>query len=299
MPERSKTSGMRKDKLLAGKRRLKEWLRTLVGTGGPSRQIAGYCNVCGKDSRFSYSEPSLWRESLTCIHCGTTSRYRSISRGVLRAIKELTGLEVASLAELPRSGVARKLRVYDTQPPFYYGPCSYPLPVYLKAATWIEVELSQYRPKGKWGERLEAGVTNQNLECLTFADQSFDIVITSDVMEHVRLDGRAHREIHRVLRPGGIYVFTVPHDRSRDETLVRVQVVNADDPSKDVYILEPEYHGDANAEDACGALAYRTYGRDLEAHLAELGFDVEYSREDFPALGILNTELYYCRKVRS
>ena len=57
------------------------------------------------------------------------------------------------------------------------------------------------------GKVLAKGVTNQNLECLTFADESLDIVITSDVMKHVRLDDRAHREIHRVLKPGGIYML--------------------------------------------------------------------------------------------
>jgi predicted SAM-dependent methyltransferase len=80
-------------------------------------------------------------------------------------------------------------------------------------------------------------VTNQNLECLTFADESLDLVITSDVMEHARLDDRAHREIYRVLKPGGIYIFTVPHDRTLDDILIRVQVTVPDDPSKDVYLL--------------------------------------------------------------
>ena len=83
-------------------------------------------------------------------------------------------------------------------------------------------------------------MTNQNLECLTFADESLDIVITSDVMEHVRLDDRAHKEIHRVLKPGGIYIFTVPHDRSLEQTMIRVQVNDPDDAKKDVHLLEPE-----------------------------------------------------------
>jgi len=294
---------MNRRELLGGKGELKALLsrlRNLLDRSERQKpsEIAGRCNVCGHDVRFSYLKASLWRESLTCGHCRTTSRYRSISRGVLRAIKELTGIEAESLAALPRAGVEWKLRIYDTQPPFYYEPCAYPLPTYLKATGWVDVELSQYKPTRKMGERLGQGVTNQNLECLTFGDASFDIVITSDVMEHVRLDHRAHREIHRVLRPAGIYVFTVPHDRSRDQTLIRVQVVDPDDPSRDAALLEPEYHGDANADDLKGALAYRTYGRDIEAELAELGFDVEYSREDHLHWGILNTELYYCRKVR-
>ncbi len=260
------------------------------------KYVAGHCVVCGKQSRFFYQDVALWRESLNCQHCRSTSRYRSIARGLLRAINELTGLEASSLAALPRSS-NRRLRAYDTQPPFYYDPCAYPLPDLLKGTGWIDVELSNYKPNKPMGAVLAKGITNQNLECLTFADESLDIVITSDLMEHVRLDDRAHREIYRVLKPGGIYIFTVPHDRSWEKTLTRVQVNEPDDPSKDVHLLEPEYHGDTNSDGDGGLLAYRTYGRDIEKHLSELGFEVEYTREDIEHLGILNTELYYCRKV--
>ena len=214
----------------------------------------------------------------------------------MRAIAERSGLEESqALLFLPRSS-PKHLKVYDTQPPFYYDPCAYPLPDLLKATGWIDVELSQYKPNKPMGKVLAKGVTNQNLECLTFADESLDIVITSDVMGHVRLDGRAHSEIYRVLKPGGIYIFTVPHDRAWAETLVRVQITDAEDPSKDVHLLEPEYHGDTNSDEGSEVLAYRTYGRDIETKLADLGFEVNYYRVDMPDQGILNTELYFCRK---
>ena len=259
------------------------------------QHVDGQCNVCGKQAYFFYQEVALWRESLNCEHCRTTSRYRSITRGILRAICELTGDEATSLATLPHSSKTR-LRVYDTQPPFYCDPCAYPLPDLLKATGWVEVVLSQYKPKKPLGKVLAKGVTNQNLECLTFADDSLDIVITSDVMEHVRLDDRAHREIYRVLKTGGIYIFTVPHNRAWDETLIRVQIIDPDDPSKDVHLLEPEYHGDTNSDEGGGVLAYRTYGKDVETFLAGLGFEVEYSCLDIEQLGIMNAELFYCRK---
>lgn len=261
------------------------------------QHVAGRCNVCGKDSRFFYTDVALWRESLACEHCLTTSRYRSIARGILRAIGELTGINSLNLAALPRKDVPRKLRIYDTQPPFYYEPCAYPIPDLMKATGWIDVELSQYKPKVPLGEKIIMGVTNQNLERLTFDSASLDVVITSDVMEHVRLDDRAHQEIHRVLRMGGIYIFTVPHDRAWEDTLLRVQITDPDDASKDVHLLEPEYHGDTNSDEGRGVLSYRVYGRDLEDFLTKVGFEVEYSKEDIYANGILNTELYYCRKV--
>lgn len=264
-------------------------------TFSEDKYIAGQCVICGRSGRFYYNNIALWRESLNCQHCRSTSRYRSIARGLLRAISDLTGVIAPSLANLPTLN-QRRLSVYDTQPPYYYGSSAYPIPDFLKKTHWIKVTCSQYKPKREMGETIAEGITNQNLECLTYADESLDIVITSDVMEHVRLDGRAHREIYRVLKPGGIYLFTVPHDRSWEKTLTRVQINDPDDPAKDIHLLEPEYHGDTNSEGKGGVLAYRTYGKDLEAFLAAVGFVVEYEHEDYEDIAIMNTELFYCRK---
>ncbi len=260
------------------------------------RFVEGRCNVCGKATRFFYTAPALYREELTCEHCRTTSRYRSIARGLLAAIAQHAGVEVSALAELPARGVQQRLRLYDTQPPFYFEPCAYPLPELLRRCDWIDLTLSCFKPEITPGAALGQGVTNQNLEALTFADGSFDIVVTSDVMEHVRLDDRAHREIARVLKPGGHYLFTVPHFRDRHDTLVRVRVADPEDSSRDEYLTEPEYHGDANAGGTAGVLSYRSYGTVLDDELSALGFDVSYTKADFPDVGILNTELFHCSK---
>jgi SAM-dependent methyltransferase len=43
-----------------------------------------------------------------------------------------------------------------------------------------------------------------------FADASFDLVLATDVLEHVEDDRQALAELHRVLRPGGWVLMTVP-----------------------------------------------------------------------------------------
>jgi SAM-dependent methyltransferase len=257
--------------------------------------LAGRCNVCGRDTLFFCDDQRLYRESLNCAECGTTSRYRSIGRGVLRAMRELAGVDACSVAELATTDSSARLRVYDTQVPFSLATVGYPIPELLGRCHWMEVHCSLYKPGRPPGEELGPGITNQNLEKLTFPDGFFDLVITSDVMEHVRLDDRAHQEIARVLRPGGVYVFTVPHFRDR-ETLVRVRPADPDDPSADVYLTEPEYHGDGNSPDG-RALSYRSYGTDLDEYLTSLGLPVQYTMEDYSAVGIMNTELFYCRKA--
>jgi hypothetical protein len=256
--------------------------------------LEGRCNVCGFATRFFYTDPALFRESLICAHCLTTSRYRSIARGLLEAVRRLAGVEAPSLAELPRRVRGRRLSAYDTQMAFDHGDSAYPIPEILREKAWVDVRLSTFQPGERLGRRLGPRATNQDLERLTFPDERFDVVITSDVMEHVRLPDRAHREIRRVLGLGGIYLFTVPHFRDREE-LTRVRVVDPDDPSKDVSLTEPEYHGDANSPDG-KALSYRSFGTELDAKLRNLGFDVEYTKQDFPESGILNTELFFCQR---
>ena len=264
-----------------------------AGTADPRfrgmSSLAGTCNVCGEKTRFYFTDPLLFRESLTCGRCLTTSRYRSIARGLLRAAEELAGAQADSLAALADASPKRKLAVYDTQVAFYGDGNAYPIPDLLARCSWIDVSTSRFDPRQKRGKRLAGGATNQNLEALTFPDASFDVVVTSDVLEHVRLDERAHREIRRVLKPGGVHVFTVPHLRDR-MTVHRVEVVNPDDPSSDRYLA-----GNPPVPDQAEPVHYRSYGTDLDDKLATLGFAVDYTKDDFPEQGIRNTELFYCR----
>lgn len=46
---------------------------------------------------------------------------------------------------------------------------------------------------------------------LSFADASFDCVISFQVIEHIRRDAELVREVHRVLRPGGRFIVSTPN----------------------------------------------------------------------------------------
>ncbi len=49
---------------------------------------------------------------------------------------------------------------------------------------------------------------------LPYADNTFDLVISSDVLEHIEKDFEAVAEVKRVLKPGGVIIATVPaHQR--------------------------------------------------------------------------------------
>jgi SAM-dependent methyltransferase len=54
------------------------------------------------------------------------------------------------------------------------------------------------------------GVLRGDATRLPFADGSFDVVITSEVLEHIQNDVAAIAEMVRVLKPGGHFAATVP-----------------------------------------------------------------------------------------
>jgi SAM-dependent methyltransferase len=149
-----------------------------------------------------------------------------------------------------------------------------------------------YLPDQPFGSEVRPGLWNADLAALPFEDNSFDIIMTSDVMEHVRQDRAAHLEIHRCLRAGGVYVFTVPFVPSWTDRQI---LVDASGP-EDVYLCPPQYHGDP-LEPEKGILVYRIYGRDLIHELREIGFDVEVRVGTMSALGVIHADLWLCRKI--
>ena len=54
------------------------------------------------------------------------------------------------------------------------------------------------------------GVLRGDAKCLPFADNSFDCIVTSEVLEHIQNDVAAFSELARVLKPGGTLGATVP-----------------------------------------------------------------------------------------
>ncbi len=54
-------------------------------------------------------------------------------------------------------------------------------------------------------------LTRGNIYALPFADDTFDGVILSEILEHIDDDVAGLREVMRVLKPGGVVAITVPH----------------------------------------------------------------------------------------
>ena len=261
----------------------------------------GECNVCGSGRVFYCPDGLGLRESAICVQCGSTSRYRSIAKGLLRAIQSLRGVGAKSLAELPQRNDVEPLNLLDTQTPFQAARCAYIIPRILNRIQWVQCHCIRY-PAPPAASRSRARRQHdpmwsvQSLERLGFANESLDLVVTSDVMEHVRLDREAHQEIARTLRDGGVYLFTVPHSRGMAKTLRRVVVHDALRPELDEHVLPAEFHGDTGSRGST-SLAYRVYGRDLDEELQKLGLHTAYEFENDGQIAIFDSELFYCTRI--
>lgn len=58
--------------------------------------------------------------------------------------------------------------------------------------------------------RVRGDVVYADMTSLPFPDDSFDVVVAGEVLEHIEEDGKAVAEAARVLRPGGVFVLSVP-----------------------------------------------------------------------------------------
>lgn len=98
----------------------------------------------------------------------------------------------------------------------------------------------------------------EDLENMTFADASFDLFVTQDVMEHIFNPEKAFREIARVLKPGGAHIFTVP--LINKERPSECWASRSEDGTVN-YHHDAEYHG--NPVDESGSLVTMHWGYDL------------------------------------
>ncbi|MGA0117261.1 MAG: class I SAM-dependent methyltransferase [Ilumatobacteraceae bacterium] len=101
------------------------------------------------------------------------------------------------------------------------------------------------------------GVLRGDATRLPFPDNTFDCVVTSEVLEHIQNDVAAIGELHRVLKPGGTLGVTVPTWW----------------PEKINWMLSDEYH----APKSVGGHVRIYSATELKAKLRSAGFDVRGS----------------------
>ena len=107
----------------------------------------------------------------------------------------------------------------------------------------------------------------QDVQNLTYTSECFDVCTSTEVFEHVPDDLKGFYEIRRVLRPKGVFVFTVPLcDQAL--TIERAKIAPTGEV---VHLLPPEYHRDP-LRGHRPVLSFRNYGQDIVDRLIGQGF---------------------------
>lgn len=94
---------------------------------------------------------------------------------------------------------------------------------------------------------------------LPFNDNEFDVILCNHVLEHIPDDTKAMQELYRVLKLGGMGIFQIPQDLSRETTFEDDSITDKKERAK---IFGQYDH-------------VRIYGRDYFNKLRSIGFKVE------------------------
>lgn len=123
---------------------------------------------------------------------------------------------------------------------------------------------------------------------LPFSDNSYDFIICNHVLEHIPDDGKAMKELHRVLAPGGMAILQVPYKADLEKTFEDDTITDRDERTR---IFGQYDH-------------VRVYGMDYFDTLSRAGFEVEavdytqqFSAADIKRYALAKGELIpVCRK---
>ncbi len=189
------------------------------------------------------------REAKLCWDCGANGR----SRQVAKALVDEYAVKARSLAELVHEPGFRSLAIAEI------NQCAQ---LHYLLADLPGLHYSEYGS-------LDPEIRSEDTLNLSYSAGSFDLVLTSDTLEHVPDSDRALAEIHRVLKPGGSHIFTIPVVWDQPRTRKRSVI----EDGRLVHLLPPVYHGGSIDQNDC--LAFYDYGADIVDTVRSLGFDVE------------------------
>lgn len=187
----------------------------------------GICPCCKEKTLFIAFDYWL-RDYYKCLFCGSIPRQRALMKVLEKEMPNWKDMKIHESS--PNGNILRMFRKQCAQYTYSY---------------WYEDEAL--------GRELQSGSTNQNLENLTFEDETFDVFITQDVLEHVNRPEKVLMEISRTLKKGGKHIFTTPLYPFK-KTIPRIKMHG----DKRELILPPIYHGNPISGD--GSLVTYEWG---------------------------------------
>jgi SAM-dependent methyltransferase len=208
------------------------------------------------------------REGRCCPKCWSNLRSGHLARGLLRALRPVLGRAVDTVDAAFEDPRIQALQIAE-----------------INSAGSLHPFLAK-SPNLRYSEygSTDPNVPSEDLMNLSYADSTFDLVLTSETLEHVPDVDRALREIHRILKPQGLHVFTVPVHADRKVTRRRAHLQNGEL----VHTLPASYHGSAGSRNS-DFLVFYEFGTDFPDRCRAAGFVVETLRDEKnPALVVFS-----------
>lgn len=233
-------------------RRLQDFVRTV-----PYHGKGRLCPVCGKSSRRFRQFGIVPREEAQCIHCGALERHRLLWLFLQKKTDLFDGKPKKMLHVAPESCLESRFKERI-------------------GSGYLTADL--FSPRA---------MVKMDITDIQFANESFDVIYCSHVLEHVLDDKQAIRELFRVLKNNGWAILLVPIASERtfeDSSIV--------DPKERLKAFGQEDH-------------VRRYGPDYVERLRDAGFTVEITEvgdlansDETARMGLTlaSGEIYYCTK---
>jgi SAM-dependent methyltransferase len=181
------------------------------------------------------------REGLRCLDCGAVWRFRFLASEIMKEFGARR-LGCETFSEYTDTDHFKSLQVAEI------NGCGV---LHEFLARNPSLAYSEYASE-------DPQIPSQDLHKLSYRDQQFDLVITSDTLEHVPNLEIALAEIERVLKPGGRHIFTIPVVWDGRKTRQRALF----EGNRIVHLHPPSYHG-IWSEQSSDRLVIHEFGDDV------------------------------------
>lgn len=224
-----------------------------------------FCPICSKYLEFEPFGPSK-RKRAQCPECGSLERHRLI---YLLFKKEYgTQLNENSIKLLHFAPEEVFYNIFNNKKNIDY----YPVDINPELFESTDIEIRE----------------KVDMEDMPYDDNEFDFIYNGHVLQCVKDDNNAIKELYRVLKPGGVCIILVPINKSSDKTLEKEEYNTAE--------LRKKYYGDKHH--------FRYYSMDLFGKLEYYGFDVEVADDEYildfdfekDLYNVFKNEVFICKK---
>jgi SAM-dependent methyltransferase len=250
-----------------------------------NKKLFGYDNIIGENTLFEVSSENL-RENVISNKSKTINRFRQI----VSTIANINNMDrTRSLEEILCSRYKNK-KILLLENNSYFAS----ILIFLCNKNGIDLVTSEYFGGNYKSGEICNGVLNVDIQNTHFPESYFDLIIHSDVLEHVPDAILAEKEQARILAPNGHIVFTVPFNISESSDIIYAKIFSGNIQ----YLKSPIYHEDPISLDG-KCLVFRIFSfADMYRRYNKLNckFHCDYTHSNYLGIIGINAFVFVVKK---